>query len=50
MQDELEKPTKEEYAVAKCLRFHATLNREGRFLGNNVPYFVGTLTILITLI
>jgi|SRR6218665_1243027 len=40
-----EKPTKEEYAVAKYLRFHAPC-KEGRFLGNSVKYFIGMILLL----
>lgn len=39
--DDSEKPTKEEYAVAKHLRFGAP-NKEGKFLGNSVQYFIGS--------
>jgi hypothetical protein len=40
-QDEKEKPSKEEYAVGKFLKFHQSLNKDGKFLGNNTHYFVG---------
>lgn len=42
--DNSEKPTKEEYAVAKYLRFQAPC-KEGKFLGNSVQYFIGSKAV-----
>lgn len=39
--DDQNKPSKEEYAVAKCLKFNAP-SKEGKFEGNNVRYFMGS--------
>ena len=38
-----EKPTKEEYAVAKFLRFNVP-SREGKLVGMTVQYFLGKLS------
>ena len=38
-----EKPTKEEYAVAKFLRFNVP-SREGKLVGMTVQYFIGKLS------
>ncbi|ESN92616.1 hypothetical protein HELRODRAFT_164690 [Helobdella robusta] len=44
LKDELEKPTKEEYSVARCLRFQGP-SKEGKFNGNFCPYFVGSKVV-----
>ena len=41
MQNEPEKPTKEEYAVSKFLRFNVPV-KEGKLMGMGVQYFKGT--------
>lgn len=38
-----EKPTKEEYAVAKFLRFNVP-SREGKLVGMTVQYFIGNVS------
>jgi hypothetical protein len=39
-QEEEEKPTKEEYAVGKFLRFKVP-SKEGKLMGMTVQYFIG---------
>merc|ERR1711976_709696 len=43
-QDEVEKPTKEEYAVAKFLRFNVP-SKEGKLMGRTVQYFIASKAV-----
>ena len=45
VEQEVEKPAKEEYSVAKWIRSHVP-TKKTKFLNHNVEYFTGNLTIL----